>query len=125
VYDVDFAGGGGALSIGGDSPTSGGFEMRIFGGRSFGGLSFADISAFGTLTAHFGGFHVDGGLGLELLTILRATNGDLMGSVGPAGLARLGYDFGRGAGAFVNVDASAFYCGALMWGPTIAAGYRF
>ncbi|HEY6460019.1 MAG TPA: hypothetical protein VIY73_07695 [Polyangiaceae bacterium] len=127
IYDVGLAGGGIDLAIGGDYPLSGAFELRILGGRSLGGLGFADVAAMGSVMARLGGGpRIGFAVGVETLMIARATTGDLMGSGGLTGLMRLGYDFGRGKqGFFAEGDATFLYMGTLAWGPTLGAGYRF
>jgi hypothetical protein len=126
VFDIGLAGGGAAISIGGDYPLSGAFELRILGGRTLGGLAFADIAALGTAMARVGGgFELGLGIGLESLAFVRATNGDLLDSGGLAGLLRVRYDLGRSPGVFVDADCSFYYGGATVWGPTVGVGYRF
>jgi hypothetical protein len=127
VYDLGFTGGGASLSYGGDYPVSGAFEMHVAGGRSVGGLGFADVTGMGTFQGKVaGGLRLGLGAGLELLSIGRATSGNLMGGVGIASLARAGYDFGTGHGFFVDADcAFMFTFEAVVWGPELQLGYRF
>jgi hypothetical protein len=127
VYDLGFTGGGASLSYGGDYPVSGAFEMRVAGGRSVGGLGFADLTGMGTFQGKVaGGLRHGHGVGLEVLSIGRATSGNLMGGLGLASLARAGYDFGTGRGFFVDADcAFMFTFEAVVWGPELQLGYRF
>jgi hypothetical protein len=127
VFDVGLVGGGGAFSIMSRTPLSGAFELRVFGGRSLGGLPFADVAALGTATARAGALRFGVGLGLEGLLFVRATSGDTFGGGGVAALVRAGYDFDSGIarGVFVDVDVSGLYAGAFVWGPSLALGYRF
>jgi hypothetical protein len=126
VADLGFTGGGASLSYGGDYPVSGAFEMQIVGGRSRGGLGFADVALLGTFIARFGGFRLGLGGGLEILAIDRATSGDLLGGIGIGALGRAGYDFGPRRALFVDADfASLFTFNGVMWGPNLAVGYKF
>jgi hypothetical protein len=125
VYDLGLGGGGIDFSFGGDYPVSGAFELRILGGRSMGGLGFGDVAAMGSMMARpGGGLRLGFALGLEAMMIARATNGDLMSGGGLTGLFRLGYDFGRAQGFFVEGDATLLYTGTTIWGPTLGVGYR-
>ncbi|HEY1694413.1 MAG TPA: hypothetical protein VGG39_19725 [Polyangiaceae bacterium] len=126
VYDLGLGGGGIDFSFGGDYPVSGAFELRILYGRSIGGLGFGDVAAMGSMMARLGGgVRLGFALGLEAMMIARATNGDLMSGGGLTGLFRLGYDFGRTQGFFVEGDGSLLYTGTVIWGPTLGVGYRF
>jgi hypothetical protein len=126
IYDLSLVGGGGSLAIEGTGPLAGGFDAQFFLGRSFGGLSFTDGRAMGTLGGLLApGLRLTGGLGLEVVTITRATDGSLLVSAGAAGMARLQYDFERGSGVFLKADFDVYLGSAVIWGPTVGVGYRF
>lgn len=126
VYDLSLVGGGGALRIEGTGPFAAGFDAQFFAGRSLGGLSFTDSRAMATIGGLLApGLRLGGGLGLDVVTITRATDGTLLTSLGAAGMARIQYDFERGGGPFLNADFDVFLGSAVIWGPTLGVGYRF
>jgi hypothetical protein len=127
LFDLQVAGAGVALSYGGAAPVSGHFNLRLMGGRTLGGLGIFELAPSGTVEFALGeGFRFGLGAGLSLFTISRATNGNLVGSCGPTGLARVAYDFAPHRAMFILTDFDAeWQAGAVVWGPTLAVGYRF
>ena len=126
VYDLSLVGGGGALRIEGTGPFAAGFDAQFFAGRSLGGLSFTDSRAMATIGGLIApGLRLGGGLGVDVVTITRATDGTLLTSLGAAVMARIQYDFERGGGPFLNADFDVFLGSAIFWGPTVGVGYRF
>jgi hypothetical protein len=128
LFDLSMLGGGVQLSYGSDGPVSGHANLRLFDGRTLGGLGVVELS--GTAIAEFAthsGVRFGIGGGIAGFGITRATNGNLIMSCGPEGLLRLGYDFAPHHAVFVLADLDVEWQAnvSLVWGPTLAVGYRF
>jgi hypothetical protein len=72
------------------------------------------------------GLRLGGGGGPMYLLVHRATTGSLIAVPGLDGFVRLGYDAGVSNLPFVFVDLEVRApLGAILWGPTLQAGWRF
>ncbi len=106
----------------------GGIDLRVTGGRTLRGLSVMEVGVGGSaelklvagLLARLGG-------GLTAFGVERATDKNEILSVGPELFGGLGYRFGTRAAPYVTLDFDAqLQAGwTLVWGPTLAVGYRF
>lgn len=128
LFDLDVLGGGVQLSYGLDAPISGQANLRMLGGRTLGGLGVFEASGTGMVEfASRVGLRFGFGAGLAAFSVTRATNGGTLLSVGPEGIARLGYDFAPHHALFILADVDCELQAGLsvVWGPTLAVGYRF
>ena len=70
-------------------------------GRTLAGLHVTEAAMTGTYEVHIDGFRFGPGGGINLLNIVRATDGGNTTSAGFVTLLRAGYDFGVRPGAFI------------------------
>ena len=128
VYDLRILGGGLAASIGGESQTVGGHaNMVLVKAQSGAGLQVVEWAVTGTVEWRVDNVRLGFGGGWTYFGVQRATDGSYLQSFGPTALLRAGYDFGEKSGFYVLGDwqAQLQAGGAVVWGPTLQAGYRF
>jgi hypothetical protein len=129
LLDLSELGAGVAVSYACACDKAGGsVDLRVTGGRTLRGLSVTEVELGGSAEFKLvGGLLAGLGGGLTFFGVERATNKDEIMSVGPELFGRLGYRFGTRAAPYVTLDLGAqLQAGwTIVWGPTLAVGYRF
>jgi hypothetical protein len=106
----------------------GSIDLRVTSGRTLRGLSVTEVELGGSAEFKLvGGLLAGLGGGLTAFGVERATNKSEILSFGPELFGRLGYRFGTRAAPYVTLDVGVQLQSGwtLVWGPTLAVGYRF
>lgn len=103
-------------------------DLRFIQEQTFGGVFLEDASAGATVEFLLGssGLRVGAGVGAMYLLVRRATTASFIAVPGLDASARFGYDAGLANRPFVMAELEVRApLGALAWGPTLQAGWRF
>jgi hypothetical protein len=141
LFDLSIWGAGAAGSFGREGDRAGGFgTVRYLEARTLGGLVVREASLAGTAEWHWGhGWRAGVGGGFAVFSIVRATTGQALLSLGPVHVGLFGYDFGNKPNVYVlgtfevqlqglglwSSSTNNGYGGGLVIGPTLQVGARF